>query len=134
MDRLVAGWAVGAFLLGDTLGSVGDWSVTTDFVASLTRTLACGGLSSLTLGVCRLTLDGDSWLGETRLALSVGRFMLPGSSSSGASSRLFVVCVVGRRRVSRMLSNLDLVWFSSAMGGLTLVVLGDLDNLVERRS
>ncbi len=58
--------------------------------------------------------------------------MLPGSSSSGASLRLFVVCVVGRRRVSRTLSNLDLVWFSSAMRGLILVVLGDLDSLVKR--
>ena len=61
----MAGWAVGAFLLGDALGSVGDWSVTTDSVASLIGTLACGGVSSPTLGVCRLMLDGDSWLGET---------------------------------------------------------------------
>jgi hypothetical protein len=89
----VAGWAVGAFLLGDVLGSVGDWSVTTDSVASLIRTLAYGGVLSPTLGVCRLTLDSGSWLGEMRLALSVGRFMLLGSSSSGASLRLFVVCV-----------------------------------------
>ncbi len=79
-------------------------------------------------GACRLTPVEEAW-GVTWLALSVGGVKL----RSLLCAVLFVVSVSGRS-VSKTLSNLALGWFNSAMRGLTLVVRGDLESHVDRRS